>query len=214
MNEDAKAAAEAIWNSLKPAIEALTEKATALYGAMGSTRHCRHINELWRPEHAAVGIGFVPPEAKDKLEGLIIGSGIHLHKGNGPLGRGVYFSLLHDGQLTSERLLKLADIIEKETLTFKDAPAPKPRPTIAFEAEEQVARVEGFSAVRGDKLRARPAEVATVVDAFNGASREMSPLQVIRYLKDAITYFDNVPDIARNELLRTLSVMEDVESKG
>jgi len=215
MNEDAKTVAARVWDTLKPEIERLAARITALYEAAGSARHCRHINELWHPENPAVGIGFVPPEAIGCVEALVIRSGFHLHKGNGPLGKGVYFSLRHDAQLTADRLQRLGDMVDKETTELKGTP-PKPKPTTAPEPSEDVfeERVEDLTAMRGDKLRTRPAQVASTVDAFNGATMDMTPAQALKLLATAIPYFEHLPDISRNELLHTLKMMQDAEKKN
>jgi hypothetical protein len=211
-----KAEAEKVWNGFKPAIEALAAKIAALYEALGSTRNCRTINELWHPERPAIGIGFVPPEAKERLEALIAASGINLYKGNGPHGRGVYFSFLYNAQLTLERIQQLAATVEKETQTVKDSKPKEPAMEVPAEyvGDPQLARLEGLANIRRQELRFRPSEVAGIVEAFNGATLGLTPLQVIRLLATAIPYFEHMPDISRRELLRTIAMMEDAELKA
>jgi len=211
MDDNAKAEADRIWNALKPEMETLAAAITGFYAALGSARQCRHINELWRPESAGVGIGFVPPEALNQLAALVEQSGLHLSKSNGPLGKGVYFSFLHDAQLTPERLHALGEAVAKETQTAVPPVPPAstlpPSPT----AEAQVARVEGLTAMRGDKLRTRPHELAGIVDAFNGATFGMSPKQALKLLADAVAYFE-LPDASRDAIARTAEMMHKAES--
>jgi hypothetical protein len=216
MDDQAKAERDRIWNDLKPGLDPLAARITALYEASGSNRTCRLINELWRPENAAVGIGFVPPEARDALEALIAQHGLHLHKGSGPLGKGVYFSFLHDAELTNDRLHWLAAAVEKETLKLRDAPPPapvKPPPSAELVIEENMARMEGLIPSKRDKPKSRPAEVAEVVDAFNRMTAQMGPAQAVNLLADAVAYF-NLPEITIRELQRTLDIIRDAELNG
>jgi hypothetical protein len=162
---------------------------------------------------ATVGIGFVPPEAKDRLETLIIQSGLRLNKSNGPLGKAVYFSFVYDAMMHA-RLMKLNDALVKELVTLKVSPPPPPITAAAsmeLAVEEQVARVEGLHAVRGDKLRTRPPEIVAFVDGFNNAVAGMNAAQTLKLLADAVPYL-NLPDISRHELIRTVEMMRDAEN--
>jgi hypothetical protein len=212
MNENAKAEAERIWNTLKEAVETLADSISALYASLGSTRKCRHINQLWHPEAPVIGIGFVPPEAKEALEALIVNSGLHLLKGNGPLGHSAYFSFIYDAQLTPARLGKLNEMVAKEAEQFRATPPPPIKQALPAEAlmEEQVARMEGLTAVRGEEMRKRPSHVGLLVDAFNSSTLEMSPAKALKLFSEAIPYF-SLPEIARNELLHTVKMMHDAE---
>lgn len=216
MEDNAKAERDKVWNDLKAGFDTLAAKITVLYEACGSTRTCRVINELWRPDSPAIGIGFVPPEARDKLESLIAQHAIRLQKGNGPLGKGVYFNFLYDDQLTIDHLNWLIMAVDKETLKFKGAPTPAPTPKPVFSAEEvieeNVARLEGLIPSRREKPKTRPVEVSEIVDAFNRMTSEMGPGQAISILADAVAYF-NLPESTIREIQRTLDMIRDAEEK-
>ncbi len=208
MTDQEKAEMDKVWNGLKAEVEALSARITALYETAGLARTCRHINELWKPEKA-VGLGFVPPEVRERLEALLTRQGISLHKGHGPLGKGVYFSMLYNSQLTAEKLRQLTALVEKEIVILKDAPPlPSPKPTLPAELiiEEQVARMEGLIVARPEKPKTRPAEVADLVDAFNRMTEDMPPRQAISLLADAIPHL-NLPEITIRELLRTMDML-------
>jgi hypothetical protein len=216
MDDNTKAERDKAWADLKKDLDALAAAITAFYAAVGSTRTSKLINELWRAESPSIGIGFVPPEAKDQLESMIEKHRFTLVKGNGPLGKGVYFGFALDAQLNPERLNWLTAEIEKNTLKLKDAPPPAPTKKVAPTAErvieEQVARLEGLIPSRRDQPKTRPAEVAEVVDAFNRMTIDLGPLQAISILADAVAYF-NLPETSIRELQRTLDMMRDAETK-
>lgn len=211
-----KAESEKIWNEIKPEIEDLVQKITVMYQAAGSTRTCRGINELWQAERPGVGLGFVPPEARDVLESVIGQHKVTLHKGAGPLGKGAYFSLLYDENLTAELFIRLAMHVGKETAKLAAeprSPAPTPKPTAEDVIDEGVARVDGVGMGKGrpEKPKTRPAEVSELVDAFNRMSADMKPREAISLLADAISYM-SLPDTTLRELQRTMDMLLDAES--
>ncbi|NBO19757.1 MAG: hypothetical protein EBV03_11165 [Proteobacteria bacterium] len=100
---------------LMPSFTKLADNITQLYRACGITRRCGIINGLWYPTEPGMGIDFVPPGARAKLEKLIRDADINLKISDGDRGEKAYFRLLKEG-LTPEKLDNLSDRIAEEVL--------------------------------------------------------------------------------------------------